>query len=632
MRRKQSLFTKKIMTSIFLGLVLSIVLGSIIVVFVPTTPSPVVSLIESDNIPMHPESSTRIESLDSTFNGCILNVTPFPGDIDWIQQVVSHEGRSEYEAIIAADGQHISSSHSETTYRTDLNVGFQNLTSLSFTVELESVSGTTDVAIYTGFRRLGDLMSVRVNNTLWDLTHYSIERSFEDNERDTLSIDSPLDMIRNATDDWILQVEFRVILITLSPSTIIVKGVRIEAEYSTEVSPVQIDPMTTRGTSIYANPYSIYLNPSPFLNITNNATNNFSLAIIKAANDTFYLPLGEYNGTAGWNLPARFNATTSIDFTIEENAITIIEPEIPTIKVTVVVSPNVPSLQILMRFRDPQSRVTITPQDGVSYSYWYYSFSHLVESTPISLYIPLIDGDLLIDVTSWDADLFSSSYFTQFYECGVDGVTDLTMDIKLPYFEFLGLALAPGETIVFSLLIAIILAGFVLLWRNTDIQIWEHLGRDAPSVSFLFLVGSLFVPWFTLSQSIDTAGGTYTIEYVAFVALLIIFARSGGSLILPVNFPIWPFLPAVIFTIWLPLILIIRSFMEPPKNNLTFLYSLIGPLIMFVSLILYSDYLGVVISLSIGAYMILMVPVAGLLIYTYNRFRSVKDNSAGGSN
>ena len=625
----QSVFTKHMVRSAVVALLLSLTLGSAIILTVPVSSNATVSMIETNLIPASPTSTVKHESLANPFDGVLLNATPFTGANEWSSEIVGLHWSSQYTFTRDQDGLTIATEQAVLSFWTEINVCMRNLTSLTISTELVGKTGHISSYLWVSVKRHGSMLEIPKPDSVPDLAEYTTATNLTESTEVTLKADVPLATIRNATDDWILQVNVHLNFMITSHSSFTIKRVLAQGSYSVPVSPVKIDAITTRGEKYFSNPLSQLMFPLPFINITKEATQKYSTVFLTHANSTLFLPIANYTGVAGWHVPSRYNETTTVSFEVQSGQRTLLTPEFPTLRLDIDTTPEFPWLRLTVKFRDPRSSIFMTEKNGLRYSYIYFDSFQCFCPESTWMFIPAIDGDLLISFEVWDYNIFGDLPPTQFFEQSISGRADLTLSIKLPYFAFAGFLLSTGELIVLVLIIAVFIVAFVITWRNTEEQVWTRIWKNPRIFPLVLMAIGIFTPWFSISIPAGTQLTSRTIEYLAFIPLLTLLIWTQGSMIPPSSIPLWPALPVVVLTLYLPTLYLVSSLKDtnPWNHTLQFVYSLIAPAFLAVLMMVFVIMAGIPAIAHIGLYACLIVPLAWLMTIAGDRIRKGKNEA-----
>ncbi|MBD3406136.1 MAG: hypothetical protein GF411_08430 [Candidatus Lokiarchaeota archaeon] len=620
--RMNTRFRRELIQSVLAALILAIVVSSAIIAFVPMSTIPQTRIIEGQQINDQQDAVSYLEDLEMPFDGMLLNATPFPGDRKWDFEVYSIGGVAQYSYTERETGLKIDFEDTEMVFSTDVNIPLHNITKLTFEADVEVLQGTTNLSMYIGIERWKDLLSVPFNNTFANHTRYTVYYSTCTPEMYTMQVDVPLWMINNATDDWMVQADFRIRLDSVLYSSIIIKSVQITAEYDIDLYPVTIDMKASDGNSLYSNPYSKELGPTPYLRLTNSMKENYSRIYIPVGNETIYLPEGEYEGVIGWHVSFDFWEESSILFLVESGKKTIVHAPIGTLKLQIDLNPRVPHLQMSVLLFNENSTVKYKFQDGPWISFSYYRFWSIAVHEIDYLYIPAIMGSLILGIYVMDQIMFISSETDIDIQQDISGSNDLILDIDLAYFEFLGFALSPGETIVITVAVSLIFAAIITLWKNTENQKWISQLKNVKSIPFWLSLGSIFVPWFIVNMQSGPFIDMYEINYLGFVPLLLLVSWNEGSLIFPTGFPQNFVSVIVIALFWVPFLAMLYILREDNiwQVRIPNLVAMLGPLAMAGSFLIVANLLDVPLILLPGVYLAILVPVSWILTYALKKY------------
>lgn len=614
-------FRNKIVQHILMASILAIIISSTIIAFVPISTIPQTQIIEGEQVADQQDTMSFLEDIEQPFDGMLLNATPFPGDRKWDFEAYSIGGVAQYSYADRETGLQIDYEDTELVFSTDVNIPLHNITRLSFDVQIEVLQGITNLSMYVGIVRWKELLRVPFNNTFSNLTRYALYQYSSVPESYTLQIEIPVWMIRNATDDWMVQADFRVRLDSIYSSSIIVKSAQVLAEYDIDLYPVTIDMITSEGNSLYSNPYSRELGPTPYLSLTDTTHENYSRIYISVGNETIYLPQGEYEGIIGWHVSFDYWEASATSFVVENQKRTILQAPISTLKLQIDLSPRVPHLQMSVLFFNENSTAKFKYGDGPWISYSYYRFWNMAAHEIDYLYIPAIMGKLILGINVMDQILFFSSETDIDIQQEISGSNDLILDIDLAYFEFLGIALSPGETIVITIAVSIMFAAIIMLWKNTEEQKWISHLKSVKSIPFLLLLGSIFVPWFMVNIQSGPFTDVYEINYLAFVPLMLLVTWNEGSLIFPIGFPQSFVSIIVIALFWVPFLSMLYVIREDNiwQLRIPHLIAMLGPLAMVGSFLIVANLLDVPLILLPGVYLAILVPVSWIGTYALKK-------------
>ena len=604
----QPLFKRRIITSVIVAVLLSTIVGATIVLFVPSSTAPVFDLAETSAISKSVSYSNSTVPLDEPFNGTLFQERPFRGDTGWKTEVVDlvypYNVYSEYTLIPESDGLHITSENDHISFTRYRAVGLEELTNLTFTVDIESTSGFSKVWIEVLLLHMDAPVMYQVSEDRFEDLWFRDAVNLTDTASRTLHVNVPLNETPIENDYQALDAVFRIVIETYEPGSLIIREANATAIYNTDVFPVKFVPETTDGTSLVENPNFSKLLMNVGLNITSLSTANYSVISIFSPDDLLYLPVGQYGGMGGWFRPGRVNWTTAVMFEVRQDSMTIMEFTVPTLKLEVVLTPAVPWSSLDVLFRDSKATVFSMESGGRNYSYeFYHGIADLYSSPVVELLIPAYEGDLIFDCTTLE-QFFVGGFEVQSYEQHINGEANLRLTIRLSYLQVGNMALSVGGMIVMTMYVTIFLIALVILWKNSDIDLRRRLKEDPRVLSAILLFTGTLTPWFFLSTRVAEPFSTGSMNYIGFLglALLIVYGQGGSALI--INLPLWPYLPFALVTLWLPLFAFMHSMRTQTHWELSpsILYAVAAPIAGITLMLPLVLYLGSIVTVSVGAY------------------------------
>ncbi|MCF2137590.1 MAG: hypothetical protein K9W43_10210 [Candidatus Thorarchaeota archaeon] len=623
----KSQFTRRVVTSVFVAFILAISLGAAIVLLVPESTVPTFALTETSAIPNTVGYSNTSIPSSAPFDGALFQESPFRGNESWTRDVVTlvypYTTYTEYSLTPENDGLHIKADNYLFTFYRKCNIVLTNITSLTFSVDFENIDGFTQVRMDLLLMSGDSILELPLNSTSFKSIWYFAAVNMTGSSSKTLTIDVPLDEVRRATDQWIIEGQFRFDIFAHKPIEVVIKQARALASYDTQLFPVRVTPKSTENVPLLSSPFFPQLGYNIALNISPFGEDNFSLVLFKKPDSQFYLPVGQYSGWGGWYLTARKNWTTPLVFEVRQDSLTAVEFKLPTVRLDVSISPNVPFVFLDVYFKDSKSSILITDSIGRDYTYHYYSdLVNLVTSSTVSLYIPAYSG-----IISFECRLLNSGYM-EFedrlnYSQYISGKSNLHLTVKLPFLEVGGFSVSTGAMIITALYGSIFLVSLILLWRNSDVRLLKRIKEDPRVLPIILLFFSIVTPWFHVIVHQGSSSSALAVNYLGFPGPTFIFAWSQGSSILWINMPLWFYLPYVVVTLWIPLFALIHSLRtdEPWRISPLLIYAMVAPFGAVSMITPYLILVGSHITLLIGIYLAVLPLLIWVGRHIHKRYR-----------
>ena len=625
-----SAFKRRIITSAAIAIVLASLIGATILLLVPASTAPTYDLAETTQISESLHHSSSTVGLTESFNGTLFQERPFRGNESWDSEVVDlvypYGYYTEYSLTPEDDGLRIVSTNDVISFTRLQNVVVENLTSLTFSVSVTSTSGFAQVRVGVIMMDRGVPIVVQLNESASIDLWYQETVNLTGQSSETLQIEVPIDDINLATDEWILESQFRIRVTTIEPSDLTIRWANASASYANEVVPVRMSPKSTDGEDLLSNPYLDKLSAKVALNISSATINRSSVVFVTGADRVLYLPVGTYTGFGGWYTPGRTNWTTPLSFATEQDRMTLLDFTVPTIRLDIVLSPCVPWVSLDVYFRDAKSMIHTIESTGLDYSYlYYYRLNDLYSSPSTSVYLPAFDGDLIFKCESMES-VFTGDLDSLTYEQPISGISNLELTIRLSFLQVDGWSLSVGGMIVETIFGAVFLIAMITLWRNSELSLWHRIRDDPRVISVILLFASTMCPWFQITTRVADSFSTATMNYVGFMGLAIVLIWSGGSTILSINMPLWPYLAIGVAGLWLPVLGLMHSLRTdtPWSTSPVVIYSVLAPVMTIGLMTPAFIYVGPFMTLHIGAYLAVLSLVTWSLRHLHKRYRTGK--------
>ncbi|TFG31502.1 hypothetical protein EU528_06090 [Candidatus Thorarchaeota archaeon] len=448
----------------------------------------------------------------------ILNTTPFSFNGDWELDYNRFWNQYDFNRYgwNDTDGYHFTSSPIDYTsimMERRMQIPIANYSELRVSAEFEGISGYAGIyfevfadqqrAVQEEFIQPGNLTKVNVT--------------------------APLSVARIESEDWLSTIICR-LQIGFSErfrSHIVLRSIVIEAEFTGNLSRVQLDFRSTSNSSLYENPYMRFAEYAPRLAIIqNNVSASMSTYFPNRVDDEIYLPPGTYESVAYWNLanqdpPDPNNSSMwipNVVFEVIEDVTVKIDVGLFAKRVDFDVSPSVFLRSFSLRF--------------VNY-FQYYASTEIVGLTifsqiPDYLYIPGEIESLSIWISTWSSmepqggyDWTPNQQFRIEEEITID--TDnrsrnLLLSVTLPYLTIGGFLFGLGE-FVFLFVVILLLVGFLISFRRTlrysDLR---HRLLDSRILPLFMLSAGVFLPW-TIQLVQSTNSGYDGVSWISWYSM-----------------------------------------------------------------------------------------------------------------
>jgi hypothetical protein len=480
----------RIMRGNFLwGFSLALIFGFLITLFLPA--STFASINVGSGIPIQGTVGYGVltEPANSNSSLVLLDSTPFRLTEDW-----EVRGESlDYEI------------HSNLrTHETEsgLDIGFENSEVFLKYRTLLTVDNSSQLSYYANFTGLTGSVEAGISMYFWtptvgveEVLIQKAQRNIDSGESSTLKLD--IDFSNVHTNLEIRSVVFVISLRSSNSATATIQDVSITKTSSILQSPLTIELQSLKGDSVFDAP----LSPSFVrIQITDNDNPSYSGYLYPTRkNDTVFLNPGNYNiQIIPYFEYIDGSEPLNCSLMLSEDERSIVRFRLPFLRLYLGIQPDVPYIAVILHYED---------------SWYYMMFEYLHDMVTNYVYIPYQSARLSISVYipgySTDSSTHQISSFST--EIEMDTPMDLFLDVRFPYFSFVGLTFSPGEMIIGIFATSIL---FAVLTRNTQIR---KLNFDKIKQSIrihwagLCIVASLVLPWFTRSNVVavsSTSGNT----------------------------------------------------------------------------------------------------------------------------
>jgi hypothetical protein len=387
------------------------------------------------------------------------------------------------------------------------------------------------------------------------------------------------------------------------------------AHAASPLCPFILDMRTLNGKSIdHMMPF--FSEFSPVLNISrDDGSNQTALLFPERSNHTMYVMPSTYtaiSGLYGWL--DQFLYRTNSSFELIPNQGITLACRVRMVSISLQISPDF--ILDSLYYQNDRDLDYHFGQD----------LSPLTPPYPDFWYIIMPNESLCISMSYTSGNVNYRHSFS--FEVDSVGSSDYILTINLPYFSVLGMNLSSGEFFIIIFILGLV--GGILLQSEQlrTARTRSLITRDPRFYSSLFLIASIFVPWFSYYSIIS--GGIFSQRIVVeqmdiMLPLSIMLRRSPGIAGFPVyeNY-IWLEVPTLIFLLWLPLR---SSILRIGRKNyqtfdLWYFLCILSPLILGICYLLFIPYQ---LTIRLGMVCAGLSPVVygvGILIYRYEHVRS----------
>jgi len=471
------------------------------------------------------------------------------------------------------DGFRVSLVKSSVTFQRELYIPIQDYESISVSLQVEALSGSANVSMSL-------TPSIRAGN------HSEVE--VKEWQTECLVVNMSLDELKiQYVDYWMWQFYSRIQISSEEQAEILIHSLDIEAHSSEILTPVSVDLQNTGQDSLlsdrHVRPAFWYL----LLAVSRLDDGNRALVRAQVANETLYLPIGNYSIRAGWSPTANWGSYIDYeqaDFAIRENQTTLLGIRLPTVRLSIELSPYIVYVSVTMRGTGPDASL----------------FLHGMYLEQ-SFYLPASVGSINISVSHvapWSREGRLDSQFE------LDGSSNLLVYIDYPYLVLLGVVMTYLDFGILVLLAGLVVAVMTRLLRLLTQKRTEPLLADPGLLPFLLILLGAFMPWFRyvdptsgLSKTVWPWLGVYTQQM-----------RTG--VIFPYQDEFWGFgLPIFVLLFWVPLFEAATRIGTPtPALSSDRLVPMAFPVVLTLVLGLFLALQGWIPE--VGTWMILLSPVA----------------------
>jgi hypothetical protein len=457
----------------------------------------------------------------------LLNNTPFALSNEW--DVYPFLTGSDFDinknAKVESDGYHLeyhSAGYTSLFLSRVMQIPIFNYSDISVSVETEGISGNGGIRV--------EAFAGPTSNVA--------ETAVLPNNAYMLNVSAPLEEARQATSSWLETIKFHLEFALTNNTEIIIKSVVIEANFTTNLSRVQLDVQNTENCSLYENPYTKEIDsPLKIIIVQNNDSSSVAVYTPRRVNDELYLPPATYEGVSYWDYgyhdsqaPDPTNATSwkpNVDFTVNEDAALMVAVRLSTIRLNINVSPRLLLRHIFIQYAN-DSECSRCSEYSIStdivgstlyteYSRYFYLGSTLYTEYPESFYLPGIDSRLYLSISFWHSlSPWTGQYpsYAQSYDIyEVDQInmnsTSMNIDVSVTFsFVTIGnMVLGLGEFLLMTTDVILIAWSVITIRRELRHSDLRHRLSDSRLLPILLLIASVFLPWSIQWNS--TAGPGY---------------------------------------------------------------------------------------------------------------------------
>ena len=549
------------------------------------------------------------------------NDTPFnsPGawEIDTYWSELEGYDINRYTAF-KPDGYYLEFRNNEIddiSFRKQMQIPLFNYSDVSISIELEGISGNASIYLEVFADQKSQLVEADINQ----------------NETITVNAFAPLIAARNKATSWLSTIWFGFTIGSSSGAQVILRSILIDANFTTELSPVKIALQSTENISLFSTPSMKYLeSPPKIILIMNNDTDSYGVISPSQVDNIIYLAPGNYTGLVFWDWndyyftpPDPTNATTwapNLNFTVVENSSTVIDIHLFVIRLDIELSHRV----LLSSFR-------------IYFNQNYqYSFSSDILGSTLSdyyltsFYIPGDVDSITVTVDTWSAFSPRISWSwreTQHFEVRTDISLDansssrnLNLNIVFPYLVIGNMLLGTGDILLFAIE-GILIIWFVVILKRELRRLGRRLNiSDSRMFPVILLLLGVFLPWSMQLQTYSSS--SYDVVYWIswFSKPFMIRWTDSTSLQLLCSTSDWWYSSLIsTFLLFLPLIYVCLTIVQPEKETLdrTFAFALLLPY-----LVVYTAFIFGVVTLetiSIGPLLILAALPVYLIRIAFRR-------------
>lgn len=411
-----------------------------------------------------PISGTR--GVDRTYQSCLssrsvhlINGTRLDYYNGW--DVTS----DSYNGSMYPDGFRVSLVKSSVVFQRMLYVPIQDYESISVSLQVEALSGSANVS-------LSLTPTIRAGN------HSEVE--VQQSQTECLVVNMSLDELKILyVDYWMWQFYSEIRISSGEQAVILVRSLDIEAHSSEILTPVSVDLQNTGQDDLlsdsHVRPAFWYL----LLAVSRLDDGNRALVRARVANETLYLPVGNYSIRADWFPTAHWGSYIDYeqaDFALRENQTTLLGMRLPTVRLSIELSPYIVYVSVTIR--------------GPGHDASLFLHGMYLEQ---SVYLPASVGSINISVSHvapWSREGRLDSQFE------FDGSSDLRVYISYPYLVLLGVVMTYLDFGILVLLAGLVVAVMIRLLRLLTPKRTEPLLGDPGLLPFLLILLGAFMPWF----------------------------------------------------------------------------------------------------------------------------------------
>jgi len=394
------------------------------------------------------------------------------GNVWWVGGGRLSDALSEYNGSMVSGGFRVTIVESSRLFSRILQVPIQDCDFINASVEVQALCGSANVS-------LGLSLYYGRNDT-----YATSEISAGETKGFVVSL--PLDSIK-ALDPkyWFRTIYFGMWISAQEQVEAVVHALDVEAHSSKALSPVSVDLQTTDGYSLLTNPRFLPDYLPLLINIHRHDDERQDAVFVQMVNETFYLPAGNYSIEAGWSgdpYHLDYVDYESADIVIRENQTTLVRIRLPTVRLTIDLSPNL-----------TEGRLTIY----TSPYHWDLYRESIGPEMSESVFLPASVTYIGIEVyhsTSW------GHRGSAFHCYEPDGSSDLLVTIGYSYIVLPGIALT-GLDIVTILLIVVLIVALILRFRHALFpKRTESVLSDPGLIPLLLTLAAAFLPWFRYNE------------------------------------------------------------------------------------------------------------------------------------
>ncbi len=428
----------------------------------------------------------------------------------------------------------------------------------------------------------------------------------------TVNVTAPLIIARITSDSWLSTIVCRlqIGLAEESQSHVKLRSIVIDAEFTGNLSRVQLDFKSTDNSSLYENPYMKYTDYAPrLLIIQNDDFVSMSTYFPNRVDDEIYLPPGTYEGVAYWNLatqdsPDPYNSSTwipNVNFIVTENIAMEIDVGLFAKRLDLDVSPTVFLRSFSLHFAGDYQYSESTEIAG----------STVYSQIPDYLYIPGEIESLSIWISTWSSmEPRNGHGWVPFEQFRIDeeitiGSTNrsrnLLFSVTLPYTTIGGVLFGLGEFVILSVIILLVVGFLVSVRRTLRYSDLRHRLSDSRILPLLMLSAGVFLPW-TIQLAQTTNSGYDGVSWLSWYSMPFMIRWSDSSAIqVLLSRPDWWYqtLISIIF-LFIPLFYgyLSLSSTETKQFNRTFALALFLPYFIVLSAFYFSALNSFTISIG----------------------------------